>query len=80
MPHVLQPSVLAGTTDLVPTQLYEATRASQEEAAAQVAELQQQLAQQAAAQQVRHTRMCACWLQYGCALYDRTGLEKMACG
>jgi hypothetical protein len=49
--------VLAGTTDLVPAQLFEATRASQEDAAAQVAELQQQLDQQAAAQQVSRKLM-----------------------
>ncbi|WIA37399.1 hypothetical protein OEZ86_014324 [Tetradesmus obliquus] len=44
--------LLSGTADLVPAQLFEATRAGQEEAAAHVAELQQQLTQQAAAQQV----------------------------
>jgi hypothetical protein len=37
----------------VPAQLLEATRASREDAAAHVAELQQQLEQQAAAQQVK---------------------------
>ncbi|WIA17176.1 hypothetical protein OEZ85_014059 [Tetradesmus obliquus] len=47
-----QYALLLSTADLVPAQLFEATRAGQEEAAAHVAELQQQLTQQAAAQQV----------------------------